>query len=84
MRLIAAAIDDGNVDEDEQREIEQAELQVKHGSQRGDVLDSFMSQKNRNSTTNFFTFDFCACIHSLPKYAQRSLRLKFPNAEVLK
>jgi len=49
MRLIAAAIDDGNVDEDEQREIEQAELQVKHGSQRGDVLDSFMSQKNRNS-----------------------------------
>ena len=56
MRLIATAIDDGNVDEDEQREIEQAELQVKHGSQRGDVLDSFMSQKNRNSTTKFFTF----------------------------
>jgi hypothetical protein len=84
MRLIAAAIDDGNVDEDEQREIEQAELQVKHGSQRGDVLDTFLSQKNRNSTTNFLPLTFCACIDSLPKYAQRSLRLKFPNVEVLK
>jgi uncharacterized membrane protein YebE (DUF533 family) len=65
MRLIAAAIDDGNVDEDEQREIEQAELQVKHGSQRGDVLYSFLSQKNRNSTTNFlpltFAHAFTAC-----------------------
>lgn len=28
MRKIAEAVDDGNIDEDEQREIEEAELQV--------------------------------------------------------
>ena len=28
MRMIAAAIEDGDVDEDEQKEIEEAELQV--------------------------------------------------------
>ena len=32
MRMIAAAIDDGNIDEDEQKEIDEAELQVRHAA----------------------------------------------------
>jgi len=30
--MIAAAIDDGNIDEDEQKEIDDAELQVRHAA----------------------------------------------------
>lgn len=62
MRMIAAAIDDGNIDEDEQQEIDEAELQVTASARAHSWLFATQLKFRCHDAVCFYK-----CVHALAR-----------------